>query len=298
MNKVLDVQSMTGFAQGSGSLNNFSWVWETKSLNSKGLDIRIRLPNGFGELEQEARRCVKKTFKRGSVGLSLTTTRVGVEQKYFINNALLSELVLASQKLAKEMGGGKHSVDSLFSVKGVVEAEEMGSDPEINAKQSLILENLQDTLHNLLSERLSEGKKILKLLQNFLTSLLELIDQAEDIIKNEKESIRKSILDKIKYVLELDIKLPEERIAQEVAILLIKGDVREELDRLRIHINSLEELLASGGVIGRKLEFACQELGREANTICSKTNNIQLSKIGIELKTLIDEMREQVQNIE
>ena len=162
----------------------------------------------------------------------------------------------------------------------------------------LILENLQDTLHNLLSERLSEGKKILKLLQNFLTSLLELIDQAEDIIKNDKESIRKSILDKIKYVLELDVKLPEERIAQEVAILLIKGDVREELDRLRIHINSLEELLASGGVIGRKLEFACQELAREANTICSKTNNIQLSKIGIELKTLIDEIREQVQNIE
>ena len=108
----------------------------------------------------------------------------------------------------------------------------------------------------------------------------------------------KSILDKIDHVLELDIKLPEERIAQEVAILLIKGDVREELDRLRIHINSLEELLAGGGVIGRKLEFACQELGREANTICSKTNNIQLSRIGIELKTLIDEMREQVQNIE
>ena len=298
MNKALDIQSMTGFAQGSGSLSDFSWVWEAKSLNSKGLDIRIRLPNGFSELEQAARKCVKKTFKRGSIGLSLTITRVGLEQKYFINNTFLSELVLASQKLAKETGAREHSVDSLFLVKGVVEAEEMSADPEVDAKQNLILANLQDTLHNLLSERLSEGKKILKLLQNFLTSLLKLIDQAEDIIKNDKESLRKSILDKIDHVLELDIKLPEERIAQEVAILLIKGDVREELDRLRIHINSLEELLAGGGVIGRKLEFACQELGREANTICSKTNNIQLSRIGIELKTLIDEMREQVQNIE
>ena len=298
MNKALDIQSMTGFAQGSGSLSDFSWVWEAKSLNSKGLDIRIRLPNGFSELEPAARKYVKKTFKRGSIGLSLTITRVGLEQKYFINNTFLSELVLASQKLAKETGAREHSVDSLFLVKGVVEAEEMSADPEVDAKQNLILANLQDTLHNLLSERLSEGKKILKLLQNFLTSLLNLIDQAEDIIKNDKESLRKSILDKIDHVLELDIKLPEERIAQEVAILLIKGDVREELDRLRIHINSLEELLAGGGVIGRKLEFACQELGREANTICSKTNNIQLSRIGIELKTLIDEMREQVQNIE
>ena len=298
MNKALDIQSMTGFAQGSGSLSDFSWVWEAKSLNSKGLDIRIRLPNGFSELEQAARKCVKKTFKRGSIGLSLTITRAGLEQKYFINNTFLSELVLASQKLAKETGAREHSVDSLFSVKGVVEAEEMSADPEVNAKQNLILANLQDTLHNLLSERVTEGKKILKLLQNFLTSLLKLIDQAEEIIKNDKESLRNSILDKIDHVLELDIKLPEERIAQEVAILLIKGDVREELDRLRIHINSLEELLAGGGVIGRKLEFACQELGREANTICSKTNNIQLSRIGIELKTLIDEMREQVQNIE
>ena len=137
-----------------------------------------------------------------------------------------------------------------------------------------------------------------RIVQKFLISLLKLIDQAEDIILNEKESLRNSILEKIDYVSKLDIKLPEERIAQEVAILLIKGDVREELDRLRMHINSLEELLANGGVIGRKLDFACQELGREANTICSKTNNIELSRIGIELKTLVDEIREQVQNIE
>ena len=147
-------------------------------------------------------------------------------------------------------------------MKGVVEAEEMGPDPEIKVKRKLILESLEDTLNDLLSERLSEGQKIYQIVQKFLISLLKLIDQAEDIILNEKESLRNSILEKIDYVSKLDIKLPEERIAQEVAILLIKGDVREELDRLRMHINSLEELLANGAVIGRKLDFACQELGR------------------------------------
>ena len=298
MKKTLDIQSMTGFAQGSGTLSDFSWVWETKSLNSKGLDIRVRLPNGFSELEQAAREYVKKFFKRGSFGLILNITQAGLEQKYFINNRFLGELVLASEKLAKETGGREHSVDNLFSVKGVVEAEEMGPDPEIKVKRKLILESLEDTLNDLLSERLSEGQKIYQIVQKFLISLLKLIDQAEDIILNEKESLRNSILEKIDYVSKLDIKLPEERIAQEVAILLIKVDVREELDRLRMHIKSLEELLVNGGVIGRKLDFACQELGREANTICSKTNNIKLSRIGIELKTLIDEIREQVQNIE
>ena len=296
MKKTLDIQSMTGFAQGSGTLSDFSWVWEIKSLNSKGLDIRVRLPNGFSELEQAAREYVKKFFSRGSVGLILNITRAGLEQKYFINNSFLGEL--ASEKLAKETGAREHSVDNLFSVKGVVEAEEMGPDPEIKVKRKLILESLEDTLNDLLSERLSEGQKIYQIVQKFLISLLKLIDQAEDIILNEKESLRNSILEKIDYVSKLDIKLPEERIAQEVAILLIKGDVREELDRLRMHINSLEELLANGAVIGRKLDFACQELGREANTICSKTNNIELSRIGIELKTLVDEIREQVQNIE
>ena len=143
MKKTLDIQSMTGFAQGSGTLSDFSWVWETKSLNSKGLDIRVRLPNGFSELEQAAREYVKKFFKRGSIGLILNITRAGLEQKYFINNSFLGELVLASEKLAKETGAREHSVDNLFSVKGVVEAEEMGPDPEIKVKRKLILESLE-----------------------------------------------------------------------------------------------------------------------------------------------------------
>ena len=294
------IASMTGFARSSGSVDGYSWNWEAKSVNGKGLDVRCRLPQGFEEVDVEARTATGKAFKRGNFNLILTIQETSQQSQYQINRALLDQLVETAKELQVDLDGfDKPSLDGLFAVRGVIEqVTESDDEAELTARKKEVLGGLKEVLSSLAQNRLDEGLRIGEVLFDQLDAIIKLCQQAEKIAALQPENIREKLNQQIAELLEAVPSLPEERLAQEAAVLMTKADVREELDRLQAHIEAAKDLLDGGGVIGRRLDFLCQEFNREANTLCSKAADVELSKIGLELKAVIEQYREQVQNIE
>ena len=294
------ISSMTGFARSSGSNGVQNWTWEGKSVNGKGLDIRCRLPQGMDELDLIVRGRAIKTFTRGTVTLLLSISDSSSSPKYQVNRELLDQLVeLVSDLTVTTKGFDAPRLDGLFAVKGMIEPlEEELNDEEIAARNNEIYQSLEDLLTSLRAARLEEGDRISMTLSKQLEKISTLKDRAESVVAAQPAAIKKKLLDHIAEILEAVPALTEERLAQEAALLVTKADVREELDRLGSHLEAAKALLSQGGVIGRKLDFLCQEFNRETNTICSKVQDIKLSNIGLELKALIEQFREQVQNIE
>ena len=291
---------MTGFGSSEGVLGITSWIWEVKSVNGKGLDIRCRLPQGFEKADAVARLVSGKLFNRGNLSLNLAIQEEKNQNQYKINHSLLNQLVEAATALQSNAEGfEKPRLDGLFAVRGVVElsADFDNSSDNPNLKEK-ILKSLDAALSSLLQSRIEEGKRISIVLFGQLERINKLCEEAEKIISLQPVNIRKRLNQQIEELLGTFPSLPEERLAQESAILMIKADVREELDRLKAHVESAKILMEKGGVIGRKLDFLCQEFNREVNTLCSKASDISLSKIGLELKVVIEQYREQVQNIE
>ena len=294
------MSSMTGFGSSEGVLGITSWIWEVKSVNGKGLDIRCRLPQGFEKADAVARLVSGKLFNRGNLSLNLAIQEEKNQNQYKINHSLLNQLVEAATALQSNVEGfEKPRLDGLFAVRGVVElsADFDNSSDNPNLKEK-ILKSLDAALYSLLQSRIAEGKRISIVLFGQLERINKLCAEAEKIISLQPVNIRKRLNQQIEELLGTFPSLPEERLAQESAILMIKADVREELDRLKAHVESAKILMEKGGVIGRKLDFLCQEFNREVNTLCSKASDISLSKIGLELKVVIEQYREQVQNIE
>ncbi|MBT3991660.1 MAG: YicC family protein [Rhodospirillaceae bacterium] len=291
---------MTGFARSSGSVDGYSWNWEAKSVNGKGLDVRCRLPQGFEEVDVEARTATGKAFKRGNFNLILTIQETSQQSQYQINRALLDQLVETAKELQVDLDGfDKPSLDGLFAVRGVIEqVTESDDEAELTARKKEVLGGLKEVLSSLAQNRLDEGLRIGEVLFDQLDAIIKLCQQAEKIAALQPENIREKLNQQIAELLEAVPSLPEERLAQEAAVLMTKADVREELDRLQAHIEAAKDLMDGGGVIGRRLDFLCQEFNREANTLCSKAADVELSKIGLELKAVIEQYREQVQNIE
>ena len=292
--------SMTGFSRVSGNYLRYSWYWELKSVNGKGLDVRCRLPQGTGELELVVREKVGKCISRGNINMFLSLKEEENVSSAKINKEFLDTLIAESKIITSKH---KHlspvTLDGLLAVKGVVEpVEHVLDDKEVQRRDELILTGFEEALRNLLEARGREGEKTLATLGKLLDEINELIKKSSDILESQPNMLRESLEQKVKIVQDVNTSLSEERILQEVALLLIKGDVSEEVERLRAHTGGMRELLVAGGVVGRKLDFLCQELNREANTLCSKANNIKLSNIGLEIKALIEKIREQVQNIE
>jgi uncharacterized protein (TIGR00255 family) len=294
------IASMTGFARSSGSVDGYSWNWEAKSVNGKGLDVRCRLPQGFEEVDVEARTATGKAFKRGNFNLILTIQETSQQSQYQINRALLDQLVETAKELQVDLDGfDKPSLDGLFAVRGVIEqVTESDDEAELTARKKEVLGGLKEVLSSLAQNRLDEGLRIGEVLFDQLDAIIKLCQQAEKIAALQPENIREKLNQQIAELLEAVPSLPEERLAQEAAVLMTKADVREELDRLQAHIEAAKDLMDGGGVIGRRLDFLCQEFNREANTLCSKAADVELSKIGLELKAVIEQYREQVQNIE
>ena len=291
---------MTGFGSSEGVLGITSWTWEVKSVNGKGLDIRCRLPQGFEKADAVASLVSGKLFSRGNLSLNLAIQEEKNQNQYKINHSLLNQLVKAATALQSNAEGfEKPRLDGLFAVRGVVEPtaeiDNNSDNPDLKEK---ILKSLDAALSSLLQSRLAEGKHISIVLFGQLERINKLCEEAEKIISLQPVNIRKRLNQQIEELLGTFPSLPEERLAQESAILMIKADVREELDRLKAHVESAKILMEKGGVIGRKLDFLCQEFNREVNTLCSKASDISLSKIGLELKVVIEQYREQVQNIE
>ena len=291
--------SMTGFARVEGQDARNRWAWEAKSVNGRGLDIRFRLPPGFDRLEAPARARLGERFKRGSVTLQLNVTRLAGATSYAINRPLLDELIRLAKSLESEIDAAPPRLDGLLGLRGVIEpVEETMDEAAAAALDAAILASLDEALASLAAMRADEGRRLADVLGAQLDEVERLRRAAGDIAVLQPEAIKARLILQLQELAAAIPAVPPERLAQEAALLASRADVREELDRLRVHIVAARELVASAGSVGRKLDFLCQELNRESNTICSKSADRELTAIGIELKALIEQFREQVQNIE
>lgn len=291
------VASMTGFARVDAGRGPFSWTWEARSVNGKSLDARCRLPPGYDWLEPAIRGAVPRHFKRGNVNVSLSLMRGEATTRYRLNRALLDQVLAVAREL-EAAGGEPQRLDALLSVRGVIEAE----DRDIEAEKADLAPHLQFGLDSLLDRlaeaRSAEGARLVDALQSHLDTLQGLTAAARDCAGSQPAALRERLHRQVRELLADSPGLPEDRLTQEAALLASKADVREELDRLAAHLSQMRALIAGGGAIGRKLDFLCQELNREANTLCSKSVDLELTRIGLDLKATIEQLREQVQNIE
>ena len=294
------IHSMTGFARASAHHGNYSWTWEVRSVNGKGLDIRLRTPSGFDALDIPIRKAISNKFVRGNVSVNLNVAHAQEQSGYQVNHDLLRQLVGVMNDMREELPNiAPPSIDALMTLRGVVEPlEQDESEEERDLAHAMIMSNLIDALDDLVRNRAAEGDRMLAVLQGHINEIEELCTKAEACASAQPAAIKARLVRQLKEVMEDLPDMDEERIAQEAAVLMTKADVREELDRLRAHIEGARDLLAAGSPCGRKLDFLCQEFNREANTLCSKAQDVDLTRIGLDFKAVIDQFREQVQNIE
>jgi uncharacterized protein (TIGR00255 family) len=289
---------MTGFARVSGATATYRWAWELKSVNAKGLDLRIRLPQGFDAIETEARAALAAKLTRGTCYATLTAQREAVTPDIRLNEDMLRRLVEAVSNIPRHESVRPVSIDGLLGVRGVLEIRDTSEDDKSLAEvQRAVLAGVAEALAALVSMRQGEGAALGQILDQRLARLAALLQTAEDCPARKPEAIRAKLAESV-ALLAGHGKFDETRLHQEALLLAAKADVREELDRLQAHIAACTELLESGGPIGRRLDFLAQELGREANTLCAKSNDAALTAIGLELRVEIEQFREQVQNIE
>jgi uncharacterized protein (TIGR00255 family) len=292
---------MTGFTRASGRHGATGWTWEIRSVNGKGLDLRVRLPSGQEALEAIVRELTSKCIKRGSIAVSLALERAAGEAALRVNREFLDRLLELSAELGGDarLTGEPPSLDALLAVRGVIEAAEADEDEaETAARQKAMAETLQGALEALVGVRATEGARLAAILGERLDEMTALCGQAESAAATRSDAIRERLKAQLDELLDMSPALSEERLAQEAALLAVKADIREELDRLGAHLSAARDLLAEGGAIGRKLDFLCQEFNRETNTLCSKSSDIELTRIGLALKAAIDQFREQALNIE
>ncbi len=290
------LSSMTGFARASGTTGPVQWAWEVRSVNGRGLDVRLRVPTGYDAVGEVARTALQKTLTRGQCQLNLSLTRADTAPRVRINEALLADLAAAVARVPRPEGIAPATLDGLLSVRGVVEAdEEPGADTEALARD--LAEGVVRLVADLVEARRAEGRALLGVIEGQRAEMARLTALAEACPARKPEAVKARLAATVASLVEAG-GLDPDRLHQEAVLLAAKADVREELDRLQAHLASAAELLAAGGPIGRKLDFLAQELGREANTLCAKANDITLSRIGLDLKAVVEQFREQVQNVE
>ena len=294
---------MTGYARAQGSDERRRWVWEARSVNGRNLEIRCRVPPGFDRLENPARNAVSSHLKRGNVSLTLTVTSEQQGKPLRINRALLAELAVLVEEVRKGTGAAAPTADGLLRVRGVIEEETEGAegDEAIATLDRALSITLGEVLKALGAARAAEGKALAGVIDGHVVEIESLCKRAAERATAQIGTLRTRFDSQLGELLERAPPLSEERCAQEVALLVGKADVREELDRLAAHIAQARTLLAEArpdNPVGRKFDFLCQEFNREANTLCSKSADIELTRIGIDLKGAVERMREQVQNVE
>lgn len=296
----MTVSSMTGFSRSQGRNEKCSWAWEIKSVNGRGLDIRCRLPNGFDHLDQPTRKRVAAAFQRGSVSLNLSVSWQVREAGFRVNQAVLDDVLkLLPDIQARFPEASPPSLDGIFSLRGVIEMADDGvSEEDQKALDAGVLDTLDAALTALGEARAAEGERLAGILSAQLDEIGALCGDIDVLAEMQPQIIRDRLHRQIADLLKEVPALPEERLAQEAALLMTKADSREELDRLKAHLESARGLLAEAGPVGRRLDFLCQEFNREANTLCSKASDIELGRKGLGLKAVIDQVREQVQNVE
>lgn len=295
------IRSMTAFASRTGAHGGTQWSWDIRSVNARGLDLRLRLPDGIEGLEQSVRASLTKRFSRGNITLNLRLTRDETDKKLDVDTAALDRALEAIGRIearAAAMGLQVNTPTSadILNIKGVFVPTSLTEDDEG------LLKHLTDDFGPLLDDfaamRATEGRALHAVVTDHLNRIEELIEKAKITAEERKADVRTALTSAMKRVLDDIAEVDDQRLAQELAVLAVKQDVTEELDRLRAHVAAARELISDPAPAGRKLDFLAQEFNREANTLCSKSQAVGLTAVGLELKAVIEQMREQIQNVE
>jgi uncharacterized protein (TIGR00255 family) len=291
------LSGMTGFGRAEGERGGVAWTWEIKSVNGRGLDVRVRTPAGLDALEPGVREAVAKRLRRGAVTASLQVRREAAQSSARINAGNLQAIIAAARPFIEKGVVDPPGLDGLLALKGVLEVDEAGEDADEEAAlRAAMLASLEPALAGLDQARRSEGAALAKVLADAVDRIESLSAAAVALAAVQPDAIRERLRARIDDL--IGGAFPEERLATEAALLATKADVREELDRLAAHVATARELMAGKEPAGRKLDFLSQELNREANTLCAKSSDGELTRIGLDLKATIDQFREQVQNVE
>ena len=293
------LSSMTGFARGHGVAGSYAWAWELKSVNAKGLDLRLRLPAGWDAVEAAARTSAAQVLARGTVYGTLTVSREGVPPVVRINEQVLAAVLATIKSLSGRVEASPAQLDGILSLKGVIEVlDQDESEDERRAAEAAIIIGFQETLAALATMRRLESAALGQILGLRLEEVAALAARAEMAPGRRSEAIKARLAEQIAMLMESSTRFDPDRLHQEAVLIASKADIREELDRLGAHVAQVQRLIAEGGAIGRRLDFLAQELNRESNTLCSKSNDVELTNIGLELKAVVEQFREQVQNLE
>ena len=295
----MTIKSMTGFARADGAAGPVSWHWELRSVNGRGLDIRLRVPPGFESLEPRIREAVGRRVSRGSLTVNLSIKRAHGQTEIRLNEVALKQVLAAVETLRGAAAVGPPSAEALLNVRGVLElVEPEESEAEAAARAEAMLASLDAALDGMVRARADEGGHLKAIVVRQLAEIERLVDGVERSPSRTPAAIRQRLREQVGRLLEAGVTLDEARLYQEAALLAARADVEEELKRLGAHVAAARELLDSKEPAGRRLDFLAQEFNREANTLCSKAYDAETTRAGLELKAVIDQMREQVQNIE
>ena len=290
---------MTGFSRASGASDGLFWQWEIKSVNGKALDVRCRLPTGFEALEPPLRGILNQAFKRGNLQVSLSVSGALTAETVRLNSAVLDQLVAAGELLRNRIGGEPLRADVLLSLRGVLDVTpKPEDDAEIEARNSAMLASLGEAVTSLAAARAEEGARLEAVVASQIRRIRELAAAARANPSRSIEATRSRLKEQVARLMDTGTSFDPDRLHQEAVLLATRADIEEELDRLQSHVEAAEALLASREAVGRKFDFLAQEFNREANTLCSKAADRTMTAIGLDLKTAIDQMREQIQNIE
>ncbi len=291
--------SMTGYARNTNAIEGFNFQCEIKSVNARGLDIRVRMAPGLDALEPHVRRLIAEHFSRGSISCTISMQRENGTGELVINQQALGEVLDAFDALSGRIEADRPRLDGILGIKGVLEFREAALNSELEEQLHLaIYESVSCAIDDLANGRRQEGAHLAEIIIQRIDEIEALTGQAEAHPSRKREVIVERIRQQIADLNESGADLSEERLHQEALVLATKADIREELDRLFAHIQAARQLLLTAGPVGRKLDFLAQEFNREANTLCSKSHAVELTSIGLDLKAAIDQLREQVQNIE
>jgi uncharacterized protein (TIGR00255 family) len=295
----MTLKSMTGFARADGVHGDTSWHWEARSVNGRTLDLRLRLPTGFERLEIKARGLAQEKIARGNCTISLWMKRETRRLEIRLNETALRQAKAVAER-ARDLSGLKHArLDTLLGMRGVVETIEGEESEEAQAAlDHALIVSLAGALDALVRARMGEGERLQAVIERQLAAIARLIESAAGASARQPEAIAIRLGEQIARLTDGSSTLDPERLHQEALLLAAKADIQEELDRLGAHVAAANELIRSDQPAGRRFEFLAQEFNREANTICSKAADIEIARTGLELKTVIDQLREQVQNIE
>jgi uncharacterized protein (TIGR00255 family) len=293
------LSSMTGFARSHGASGPYAFEWELKSVNAKGFDLRTRLPTGWDDIEATIRKRAAQVLSRGTVYANLTVKRSNAAPLVRVNEQVLASLLKVARDLCGKIDARSPSIDGLLSIKGVMEIVEPESgDAEEHAAKAAVTVTFEQALRSLVDMREREGTALGGVLMQRLDEIERLSRRAEAAPGRQPGAVKARLAEQITALLDTSDRFDQDRLHQEAILMATKADIREELDRIASHISQTRELIGRGGPIGRKLDFLAQEFNREVNTCCSKSNDLELTNVGLELKNAVEQFREQVQNLE